>query len=346
MTHAISPTIPYIAITTGEPAGIGLEVSLRAALQWHQAGHAHDAPLLFISDISLLRETADDMGLSMSFAQVHDPSSILDDTTFRVHHVPLPQPVQAGVLNVENAPYVLKLLDEAVAGIQRGDCAAMVTAPIQKSIINESPNVHEKFMGHTEYLAAKTYTDQVVMMLAGGGLRVALATTHLPLSAVPAAITRDSLSTTIEIILKDLTHKFGIEKPRLLVTGLNPHAGEGGHMGREEIDVIAPVLATFVHDGHDVRGPYPADTLFQPRYLDEADAVLAMYHDQGLPVLKYASFGHGINITLGLPIIRTSVDHGTALDLAGKYIADAGSMFAAIRAAHDMVVSQKRFLKA
>jgi 4-hydroxythreonine-4-phosphate dehydrogenase len=346
MTDNKIAALPHIAITTGEPAGVGVEVSLRAALQWHQAGHTENTPLLFISDISVLRQTAADLGLTMFFTE--NPalsSSPLDAPTFRVCHVPLAQPVQAGVLNVANAPYVLQLLDEAIAGIQRGDYAAMVTAPVQKSIINESPNVHEKFMGHTEYLAAQTNTKQVVMMLAGGGLRVALATTHLPLAEVPAAITAGSLHTTIEIILKDLIHKFGIAKPRLLVTGLNPHAGEGGHMGREEIDVIVPVLASFVQAGYDVRGPYPADTLFQPRYLNDADAVLAMYHDQGLPVLKYASFGHGINITLGLPIIRTSVDHGTALDLAGQYVADAGSMFAAIQAAHDMVISQKNSTK-
>ena len=223
-------------------------------------------------------------------------------------------------------------------GINQGEYAAMVTAPVQKSIINDAGIA---FTGHTEYLAAKTHTEKVVMMLAGGGMRVALASTHIALRKVADAITAASLTRTIQIILTDLKNKFGIAKPRLLVTGLNPHAGEGGHMGSEEIDVIAPVIAQFQNSGHDVRGPYPADTLFQPRYLDDADAVLAMYHDQGLSVLKYASFGRGVNITLGLPMIRTSVDHGTALDLAGKNAADEGSMLAAIVAAHEMVLASK-----
>lgn len=313
-----NPTILPLAITVGEPAGIGAEVSLRAVL-------ALSIPCVLIGDSKHLHKTAAQMGVNIAH--------------LAIHHIPLAEPAINGTLNRANAPYVLQLLDTAVAGIANGQFSAMVTAPVQKSIICEAGF---KFTGHTEYLADKTQTDKVVMMLAGGGMRVALATTHLSLAQVPRAITRQSLTRTIQIILHDLTHKFGIAKPRLLVTGLNPHAGENGHMGTEEIDIIAPLITQFQINGHDVRGPYPADTLFQPRYLDDCDAVLVMYHDQGLPVLKYASFGHGVNITLGLPIIRTSVDHGTALDLAGQNCADAGSMIAAIQCAHDMVVAQQR----
>lgn len=311
-----------IAITVGEPAGIGAEVSIRAAIDWQKQ---RNYPLTLIGDASHLHTTATQMGL--------------DAGALSIQHTPLLAPVVNGQLNVANAAYVLKLLDTAVAGILEQQFAAMVTAPVQKSIICDAGFA---FTGHTEYLAHKTHTAKVVMMLEGGGLRVALATTHLPLSHVSAAITPASLKRTIEIILHDLRHKFGISGPRLLVTGLNPHAGENGHMGMEEINVIAPSIAHFQNLGHDVRGPYPADTLFQPRYLEGADAVLAMFHDQGLPVLKYASFGHGVNITLGLPIIRTSVDHGTALDLAGKNCADSGSMYAAIECAYQMVISQRK----
>ena len=331
MSPITSPHTP-IVITTGEPAGIGAEVSLRAALQWQRA---HTTPLVLLGDIELLRQTASDMGLNVCFVHEMDTVAGFDHgvEVLRVHHTPLMVPAVAGVLALANAPYVLQLLDAAMTGIARGEYAAMVTAPVQKSIINDAGIA---FTGHTEYLAAKTHTEKVVMMLAGGGMRVALASTHIALRQVADAITVASLTRTIQIILNDLKNKFGIERPRLLVTGLNPHAGEGGHMGTEEIDVIAPVIEQFKKNGHDVRGPYPADTLFQPRYLDDADAVLAMYHDQGLSVLKYASFGRGVNITLGLPMIRTSVDHGTALDLAGKNVADEGSMLAAIVAAHEM----------
>ena len=317
-----SPVQLPLAITVGEPAGIGAEVSLRAALEWQQK---NAMPIVLIGDRSHLQATAANIGVNLSAIQIH--------------HIALTEPVTDGQLNPANAPYVLQLLDHAIHGTLNGNFSAMVTAPVQKSVICDAGFA---FTGHTEYLAQKTNTQQVVMMLAGGGLRVALATTHLSLAQVPAAITQTSLNTIIQIILDDLKDKFGINRPRLLVTGLNPHAGENGHMGREEIDIITPVIQKFQASGHDVRGPYPADTLFQPHYLNDADAVLAMYHDQGLPVLKYASFGHGINITLGLPIIRTSVDHGTALDLAGKNKADSGSMLAAIQCAHDMVMAQQR----
>jgi 4-hydroxythreonine-4-phosphate dehydrogenase len=238
----------------------------------------------------------------------------------------------------------LQTLDLAIEGTLHGWFDAIVTAPLQKSTINDAGVA---FTGHTEYLAEKTGTPQVVMMLAGGeapALRVALATTHLPLKDVPAAITFDSLMRTLDILHQDLQRKFGLAKPRILVTGLNPHAGEGGYLGREEIDVIAPVLQAAQAKGIDATGPYPADTLFQPKYLEQADCVLAMYHDQGLPVLKHASFGRGVNITLGLPIIRTSVDHGTALDLAAAGVghADHGSMIEAIKAAAQMALASTK----
>jgi 4-hydroxythreonine-4-phosphate dehydrogenase len=234
---------------------------------------------------------------------------------------------------------VLNMIDIAIEGTQAGWLDAIVTAPLQKSTINDAG---VPFTGHTEYLAEKTSTDQVVMMLAGGDLRVALATTHLPLKDVAAAITREGLARTLAILHAELRDKFGLAEPRIIVTGLNPHAGEGGYLGREEIDVIEPVLQAAQKTGMKVSGPYPADTLFQPKYLEQADCVLAMYHDQGLPVLKHASFGRGVNITLGLPLIRTSVDHGTALDLAarGLGLADDGSMLEAIRVAAQMVAAR------
>jgi 4-hydroxythreonine-4-phosphate dehydrogenase len=251
-------------------------------------------------------------------------------------HLPLAAPSVAGKLDAANGRYVLSLLDAAIDGALAGDFDAMVTAPLQKSTINDAG---VPFTGHTEYLAERTRTAHVVMMLAGTGerpLRVALATTHLPLKDVPAALTVDGIADSLAIIDHDLRAHFGLAAPRILVTGLNPHAGENGYLGREEIDVISPALARAQQAGIDARGPYPADTLFQPRYLHDADCVLAMYHDQGLPVLKFATFGEGINVTLGLPIIRTSVDHGTALDLAGTGRADCGSLIAAIDTAITM----------
>jgi 4-hydroxythreonine-4-phosphate dehydrogenase len=260
--------------------------------------------------------------------------------------VPLGAHVVPGTLDAANGRAVLDTLDLALEGVQRGWFDAIVTAPLQKSTINDAG---VPFSGHTEYLADKTATPKVVMMLAGSTgagdacLRVALATTHLPLRDVADAITQDGLARVLDIIDADLKAKFGIAAPRILVTGLNPHAGENGYLGREEIDVIGPVLAGARSRGIDARGPYPADTLFQPKYLRDADCVLAMYHDQGLPVLKHATFGRGVNITLGLPLIRTSVDHGTALDLAaqGLGLADCGSMEEAIRVAMHMVQASR-----
>jgi 4-hydroxythreonine-4-phosphate dehydrogenase len=247
-----------------------------------------------------------------------------------VLHQPLAAAAIAGQLDPRNAPAVLAMIDRAVDGCLSGEFAAMVTAPVQKSILNDAGI---PFTGHTEHIAARCGAALPVMLLAAGTLRVALATTHLPLSAVPAAITRERLRTVLIILDRELRRLFGIDRPRIGVCGLNPHAGEGGHLGSEEQHTIAPALAALRAQGLDVRGPFPADTLFVPRNLAPYDAILAMYHDQGLPVLKHAGFGTAVNVTLGLPILRTSVDHGTALDLAGTGRADAGSLLAAIELA-------------
>jgi 4-hydroxythreonine-4-phosphate dehydrogenase len=322
---------PTIAITVGEPAGIGPEIALRAA--WQQR---HQCRPVLIGDADFLR----------SVAQQVDPAITLNTDSadsLTVLHVPLTHPVIPGQLDARNGLAVLATLDRAIAGAQEGEFDAIVTAPLQKSVINQAG---VPFSGHTEYLAEKTHTQKVVMMLAcpKTQLRVALATTHLPLRAVADAITQDELGQIITILHKDLKNKFGIAKPVILVTGLNPHAGENGYLGREEIDVIAPAIAAAQARHIDARGPFPADTLFQEKYLQEADCVLAMYHDQGLPVLKFASFGRAVNITLGLPIIRASVDHGTALDIAarGIGIADTGSMVEAIQLAYQMTRTCKK----
>jgi 4-hydroxythreonine-4-phosphate dehydrogenase len=247
--------------------------------------------------------------------------------------MPTPATVAPGQLNPSNGSYVLDTLRRAVAGCQEGEFAGLVTGPVHKGVINEAG---VPFTGHTEFLAELTHTPRVVMMLAGGGMRVALVTTHLPVAAIAAAITREAVEETLLILHAALRRDFGIPAPRILVAGLNPHAGEGGHLGREEIEVIEPVLERLRGEGMNLAGPLPADTLFQRKYLESADAVLAMYHDQGLPVLKHASFGEGVNVTLGLPIIRTSVDHGTALDLAGTGQVNDGSLRVAIATAREM----------
>jgi len=294
-----------LAITTGEPAGIGPEVSLQAALD-------SDIACDLLGDADLIAATARTLGIAGPL-----PAHV------RIVHEPLAVAARAGVLDPRNAPYVLRLLDRALAGCRDGSYAAMVTAPVNKAVIIEAG---VPFSGHTEYLAQATGAPRVVMLLVGGGLRVALVTTHLPLSAVPAAITRDALDGVLDVLHRDLVERFGITAPRIAVIGLNPHAGEGGHLGREEIDIIAPAIAAACQRGILATGPWPADTIFVARNAARVDAILAMYHDQGLATLKYASFGKGVNVTLGLPLIRTSVDHGTALDLAGKGQADAGSM--------------------
>ncbi|MCW3481759.1 4-hydroxythreonine-4-phosphate dehydrogenase PdxA [Neisseriaceae bacterium JH1-16] len=318
--------LPIIAITAGEPAGIGPDLVLELAER------AHGCRPVVIADRQLLAERAAQLGRTVTLIDYRrdatPPAGHLE-----VLHVPLAAPSRAGVLDAANGRYVLDTLDAAIDGCVAGEFAAMVTAPVHKGVINDAG---VQFTGHTEYLAERTGTAKVVMMLAGGSLRVALATTHLPLREVADAITPDSLTEVIRILHHDLTTKFGFAAPRILVAGLNPHAGENGHLGREEIEVIAPVLEQLRAEGMDLTGPLPADTLFQPRLLEHADAVLAMYHDQGLPVLKFASFGRGINITLGLPIIRTSVDHGTALELAGSGRAESGSLFEALALAEQL----------
>jgi 4-hydroxythreonine-4-phosphate dehydrogenase len=334
-------TRPVIGITCGEPAGIGPEIAVRAAWQLRES-----VKCVLIGDAAMLAMLAEEIDpaiklVATSIQAVRNgglPTFPADLVT--VIDCPVAALVVPGRLDPQNGGHVLQMLDIAIEGAMQHWLDAIVTAPLQKSTINDAGVA---FTGHTEYLAQKTGTEQVVMMLAGGGMRVALATTHLALKDVPAAITQESLSRTLQILHAELKDKFGLAKPRILVTGLNPHAGEGGYLGREELDVIAPVLQAAQKKGMAVLGPYPADTLFQPKYLENADCVLAMYHDQGLPVLKHASFGHGVNITLGLPLIRTSVDHGTALDLAarGLGLADHGSMLEAIRIATEMAQTRK-----
>ncbi|HVK95453.1 MAG TPA: 4-hydroxythreonine-4-phosphate dehydrogenase PdxA [Noviherbaspirillum sp.] len=337
-------TKPRIAVTCGEPAGIGPEIAIRAA--WNLRA---DVNSILIGDAAWLSLMAAEIDpaiklIALSTNALHGSGlPVLPPDRIAVIDCPLAEPVVPGKLNARNGRAVLQTLDIAIDGAMVGQFDAIVTAPLQKSTINDAG---VPFTGHTEYLAERTHTPQVVMMLAGGTplLRVALATTHLPLKDVAAAIGFDSLSRTLEILHSDLQRKFGLAQPRILVTGLNPHAGEGGYLGREEIDVITPVVQAAQAKGFAVTGPYPADTLFQPKYLEHADCVLAMYHDQGLPVLKYASFGRGVNITLGLPLIRTSVDHGTALDLAavGPGHADHGSMVEAIKLAAHMAAASSQ----
>ena len=293
---------PVIALTSGEPAGIGPELCERIAAQ------RFDARIVVIGDRSLFRSV-------------------------EVEHVPLRRPCVPGKLDPANSPYVLATLDRAIAGCLNGEFDAMVTAPVQKSVINDAGIA---FTGHTEYLAEHARAPHVVMMLVGGGLRVALATTHLALADVPKAIQRSELVKCLRVMHADLQKRFHIPKPRILVAGLNPHSGEGGHFGHEDAQVIAPAIAEARAAGIDATGPLPADTLFVPQRVKGADAVLAMYHDQGLPVLKYASFGEGVNVTLGLPFVRTSVDHGTALDIAGTGRADPGSLIEAVKLAIEL----------
>jgi 4-hydroxythreonine-4-phosphate dehydrogenase len=320
---------PVLAVTSGEPAGIGPDLCLQLAQQ------TPEQALVVLADETLLQQRAALLGLDVRLHD-YDPqqTSPLPAGHLHILHIPLAQPVQTGQLNPANSRYVLDLLRRAAQGCQAGEFGGMVTAPVHKGIINDAGIA---FTGHTEFLAELTNTAQVVMMLVGGDMRVALATTHLPLRAVPDAITAELLESVLRITRRDLVQRFGIPHPRILVAGLNPHAGESGHLGREEIEIMIPVLDKLRVEGINVSAPLPADTLFTPQHLAQCDCVLAMYHDQGLPVLKHASFGHGVNVTLGLPIIRTSVDHGTALDLAGTGKADAGSLLEAIRMAADMV---------
>ncbi len=324
-----------LAITPGEPAGIGPDLVLQIAQQdWpHQ--------LVVIADPALLLARAALLGLPITL-QPYDASAPAQPQragTLSLCPISLGAQVVPGELNEANGSYVLATLQRACDGNLSGEFAAVVTGPVHKGIINQAG---VSFSGHTEFFAQQSGIADVVMLLATEGLRVALATTHIPLAYVAKAITEDRLGKVIRILDADLKTKFGINQPRIYVCGLNPHAGEGGHLGREEIEVIEPALAALRQEGIDLVGPLPADTLFQDKYLKDADAVLAMYHDQGLPVLKYKGFGNSVNITLGLPFIRTSVDHGTALDLAGKGLADSGSLITAINHAIKMV-EKKRY---
>ena len=316
--------LPVIALTSGEPAGIGPELCTALARE------ALPARIVVIGDAELLRSRAGHTGLAI-LPYVNGTAPLTDG--LEVEHIALASAAQPGVLNPANARYVLALIDRAVTGCLSGEFDAMVTAPVHKGVINDAGIA---FTGHTEYLAEKTNAAQVVMLLTGGGLRVALASTHVALSEVAQHLTAAGLLATLRVLHNDLQLRFGIVQPHILVTGLNPHAGESGHLGREEIDLIAPVVQQLRAEGLHIDGPLSADTVFVPANLAKADCVLAMYHDQGLPVLKYASFGQGVNVTLGLPIIRTSVDHGTALELAGRGKADAGSLIAAVRLAAEL----------
>jgi 4-hydroxythreonine-4-phosphate dehydrogenase len=322
-----------LIITAGEPAGIGPDLCVLLAQS------PPPCPLVVLADRNLLSSRARQLGLHF------DPPDHVagGDAAFSLLHQPLDVPAESGRLAPGNAGYVLDCLRRAVAGCQSGEFTGLVTGPVHKGVINEAGI---PFTGHTEFLAELTHTPRVVMMLAGDmdygrPLRVALVTTHLPLRAVADAITADALKETLHILHAALRQDFAAPAPHILVAGLNPHAGEDGHLGREEIEIIEPVLAELRKEGLDLVGPLPADTLFQPKYLDAADAVLAMYHDQGLPVLKHACFGRGINVTLGLPIIRTSVDHGTALDLAGTGNASDGSLRTAIDLAWKMAQNRE-----
>jgi 4-hydroxythreonine-4-phosphate dehydrogenase len=323
------PAIPRLALTPGEPAGIGPDLAVLLAQQ------PQAAEIVAVADPDLLLQRARLRGVPLQLREVDLSAAAQTNApgTLSVLPVPLAAAAVPGTLNRDNAAYVLETLRRATALCQTGACAALVTGPVHKGIINDADI---PFTGHTEFLAALTHTPRVVMMLATPGLRVALATTHLPLRAVADAITQPLLSEVIGILQHDLRTRFGIARPRILVCGLNPHAGEGGHLGREEIEVIGPVLETLRAQGMQLIGPLPADTLFTPRHLEHADAVLAMYHDQGLPVLKHKGFGRAVNVTLGLPIVRTSVDHGTALELAGIGAIDLGSLQYAIEVALEM----------
>ena len=316
-TPIVMAVHPRILITSGEPAGVGPDLCIAIAQRsWL-------CELSFAGDRDVLAVRATQLGLPFDVA--------------RVIHIPTAAPVTAGRLDTRNAPAVLGMLQRAADGCLGGEFDAIVTAPVQKSVINDAGI---PFSGHTEYFAEKTNAPLPVMMLVAKELRVALATTHLPLTKVSAAITPALLERIVTILDHDLRTRFAIATPRIVVCGLNPHAGESGHLGREEIDVIIPTLNDLRARGMHIIGPAPADTAFTPRVLSQADCVLAMFHDQGLPVLKYAGFGHAVNVTLGLPIIRTSVDHGTALELAGTGKADAGSLIAALELAIDLAGAQ------
>jgi len=324
------------ALTPGEPAGIGPDLCLLLSRE------AQPHPLIAIASRQLLEQRARTLGVDINLIEVTAerlPTVPAAAGALYVWDTPLGAEATAGQLDTANAAYVLQTLTRAGQGCLDGLFDGMITAPVHKGVINDAGIA---FSGHTEFLADLTRTQQVVMMLATRGLRVALVTTHLPLKDVAAAITTERLERVTRILHADLVDKFGLSQPRILVCGLNPHAGEGGHLGREEIEMIEPCLQRLRAEGMDLVGPLPADTMFTPKHLEHCDAVLAMYHDQGLPVLKYKGFGAAVNVTLGLPIIRTSVDHGTALDLAGTGRIDGGSLQVALETAYQMATSRQR----
>jgi 4-hydroxythreonine-4-phosphate dehydrogenase len=323
-------SVPIIAVTAGEPAGIGPDLCVMLA------HHSLPAQLVVVADRNLLSQRARLLKQPLRIAEY--VSGTAAPGTLQILHVPLSVSAHPGKLDPANSAYVLRTLEIAADRCSDGTFDAITTAPVHKGVINDA-GMH--FTGHTEFLAERTATPHVVMMLVGGGMRVALATTHLALKDVARHITRESLECTLRILQHDLVERFAIAKPRLAVSGLNPHAGESGHLGREEIEVIIPILEKLRAEKFNLTGPLPADTLFHPDRLRGYDCVLVMYHDQGLPVLKYASFGSGINVTLGLPIIRTSVDHGTALDLAGTGKAEIGSLLEAIKLAAHLALRGK-----
>ena len=321
-----------LAVTPGEPAGIGPDL----LIQLIQEGCPHE--LVAIADPQMLQDRARQLGLELSLRPIEGSPRPLAPAELAIEPCPLAVIAQPGQANRHNASATIQSLDKAIAGCLDKTYSALITGPINKAVINDAGI---PFSGHTEYLAEHSNTKRVVMMLATEGLRVALATTHLPLRDVPAAITSDLLETCLRILQSELINKFAIAQPRILVCGLNPHAGENGHLGREEIEIITPLLKKLNAEGYNLIGPLPADSLFTPKHLNNTDAVLAMYHDQGLPVLKYQGFGKAVNITLGLPFIRTSVDHGTALELAGSGKASTGSLAYAIDCAAALANSHK-----
>ncbi|MCH9756952.1 MAG: 4-hydroxythreonine-4-phosphate dehydrogenase PdxA [Gammaproteobacteria bacterium] len=321
-----------LLVSMGEPAGIGPELCLALA--------GHPVPLVILGDEALLRARADTLGLMVDL-HTYSPGvlPIIGPGQLTVLSCPGLAPVEAGVLDIKNAPYVMQLLNDAVQRCLEGEFRALVTAPVSKAILNDAGFI---FIGHTEFLATACQVENVVMLLSGDAMRMALVTTHLPLRDVPRAITPQLLTCIIRILEAALRRDFGVSSPQIGVAGLNPHAGESGYLGREEIEIITPVLEGLRQEGFNLKGPLPADTLFTQQGMQGCDALLAMYHDQGLSVLKYTGFGQAVNITLGLPIIRTSVDHGTALDLAGSGRANAGSLIAAVNQAADMATHRER----
>ena len=339
MTNDLYEPLPIIAITSGEPAGIGPDIIISALSE-----QEFPARLVVLADPELLKDRAKTLGLSANIQSLNNANDAPPHRQGVISVLPikLAKPATAGILDVENSPYVLETLKQAGEGCIQKAFDAIVTPPVHKGVLCET-GVH--FSGHTEFFQVQCRSPHVVMMLATEAMKVALVTTHLPLKDISAAITEDSISLVTRALNKDLQEKFGIKTPKILVCGLNPHAGEDGHLGKEEIDVIIPTLNKLRQEGLNLVGPLPADTLFTPKYLNDADCALAMYHDQGLPVLKYSGFGNAVNITLGLPIIRTSVDHGTAIDLAGTGKASNGSLKVAIQHAINMANNAKKFSK-